>query len=55
MITLEQLRQIMPYADAPRAALYLVPLNEAMAEYEINTPRRQCAFLAQVAHVSGSR
>ena len=54
MITLEQLRQIMPYADAPRAALYLVPLNEAMAEYEINTPRRQCAFLAQVAHESGS-
>jgi len=25
-----------------------------MAEYEINTPRRQCAFLAQVAHESGS-
>ncbi len=54
MITLEQLRQIMPYADAPCAALYLVPLNEAMDEYEINTARRQCAFLAQVAHESGS-
>lgn len=54
MITLEQLHAIMPYCPQPRAALYTIPLAEAMAEYEINTPRRQAAFLAQVAHESGS-
>jgi putative chitinase len=32
---------------------WIEPLNEAMAEYEINTPLRQAAFLAQIAHESG--
>lgn len=53
MVTLDQLKRIMPYAG-PRAAVFLVPLNEAMAEFLINTPARQAAFLAQVAHESGS-
>ena len=53
MITLDQLRRIMPYAG-DRAAIYLDPLNQAMAEFGIDTPRRQAAFLAQVAHESGS-
>lgn len=53
MITLEQLAKIMRYAEPARVALYLVPLNDAMTEYEINTPRRQAAFLAQLAHESG--
>lgn len=53
MITLEQLKQIIPYAG-PRAGVFLVPLNEAMAEFGIDTPARQAAFLAQVAHESGS-
>ena len=35
-----------------RANKWQAPLNEAMAEYEINTPARQAAFLAQVAHES---
>lgn len=43
----------MRYAEPARVALYLVPLNDAMTEYEINTPRRQAAFLAQLAHESG--
>lgn len=43
----------MPYAG-PRAALYLDPLNTAMAEFEIDTPEREAAFLANVAHESGS-
>ena len=54
MITLDQLRRIMPFCQPARAELYLTPLNAAMAEYEINTPRRQAAFLAQIAHESGS-
>lgn len=53
MIALEQLQKIIPYAG-PRAGVFLVPLNDAMAEFEIDTPARQAAFLAQVAHESGS-
>lgn len=53
MITLDQLRAIMPYA-AGRAATFIDPLNRAMAERGIDTPQRQAAFLAQVAHESGS-
>ena len=53
MVTLDQLKKIIPYAG-PRAAVFLAPLNEAMAEFGIDTPSRQAAFLAQVAHESGS-
>lgn len=51
MLTKSQLTQIMPFG-AKLASLFLAPLNEAMAEFEINTPERQAAFLAQVAHES---
>lgn len=53
MITEAQLVAIMPAARR-RAALWLAPLNEAMIEFGIDTPRRIAAFLAQVAHESGS-
>jgi len=53
MITLSQLTAIMPQAGA-RAARFLPALNDAMAEFGIDTPARQAAFLAQVAHESGS-
>lgn len=53
MITLDQLRAIMPFAGA-RAVTFLDPLNAAMEEFSIDTPARQSAFLAQVAHESGS-
>ena len=52
-LTLDQLRAVMPHAG-PRAAVFLAPLNRAMAEFGIDTPARQAAFLAQVAHESGS-
>lgn len=51
-VTIEQLRQIMPHARS-RADEFTDPLNDAMDEFEINTPQRQAAFLAQVAHESG--
>ena len=54
MLTLEQLIAIMPYAGKTRAAMFLWPLNEAMKESHIDTPGRQAAFLAQIAHESGS-
>lgn len=53
MIKLEQLKKIIPCAGL-RAGVFLVPINEAMKEFDINTPMRQAAFLAQVAHESGS-
>lgn len=52
VLTLDQLLQIMPYAR-PRAGLFLDALNIAMGEFGINTPARQAAFLAQIAHESG--
>lgn len=36
-----------------RASLYLPSLTAAMAEYEIDSPKRQAAFLAQIGHESG--
>jgi len=42
----------MPNAGS-RAEIFLPYLNKAMEEYSINTPARQAAFLAQIAHESG--
>ena len=44
-----QLQAIMPKLDAGRADMFQKPLNEAMTEFGINTPKRRAAFLAQVA------
>lgn len=52
-MTLNQLKKIVPYAG-PRAGVFLPALIEAMAEYQIDTPLRQAAFIAQLAHESGS-
>lgn len=52
MITGEQLAAIMPFAH-DRIAAFLVPLTAAMDEFMIVGPKRQAAFLAQVAHESG--
>lgn len=52
MITKQELMSIMPLVGA-RADAFLQPLNDAMEIYDINTPRRQAAFLAQLAHESG--
>jgi putative chitinase len=52
-VTPEQLQRAIPYCGA-RAHAFAAPLTAAMAEFEISTPQRQAAFLAQVAHESGS-
>lgn len=52
-LTIDQLRKCIPYAG-PRAAQFHPHLVAAMAEYGINTPLQQAAFLAQIAHESGS-
>lgn len=43
----------MPHLPNDRAATFLKPLNDAMHEFDVTTPRRQAAFLAQIAHESG--
>ena len=52
MITAAQLIQIMPYARK-RAGVFIDPLNATLTEFEINTPLRQAAFVAQIGHESG--
>ncbi len=52
-VSLAQLRKIMPNLSAAKAEQYLPHLNKAMAEAGINTPKRQAAFIAQLAHESG--
>lgn len=40
-------------ARIDRATTFLPFLEDAMHEFQINTPERQAAFLAQIAHESG--
>lgn len=41
-------------ATLTRATELARPFTDATAEFDINTPKRQAAFLAQIAHESGS-
>jgi putative chitinase len=52
-LTAKQLQAVMPHLPDDRAATFLKPLNDAMREFDVNTPKRQAAFLAQIAHESG--
>ncbi|MDN7139414.1 glycoside hydrolase family 19 protein [Pseudomonas sp. JQ170] len=51
-MTLEQLAAVFPNVRL-NAGVFLPALNQAMTRWEINTPRRVAAFLAQVGHESG--
>ena len=50
-LTLEQLKQIVP--DMPYAEHWYEALEQLLPDYEINTPHRTAAFIAQCAHESG--
>lgn len=52
MITSADLLAILPNAGR-RADLLADPINSAMDEFDINTPARQAAFIAQIGHESG--
>lgn len=52
-LTDDALRRIMPNLSPETSRLYLPYLQRAMQEFEINTPLRQAAFLAQLAFESG--
>lgn len=51
-LTEQQLLRIYPNASQ-RAGVFVPALNRAMLRYQINTPSRQAAFLAQIGHESG--
>lgn len=50
-MTREELLSVMPLSGT-NADVFLGPLNAAMGEFGIDTPSRQAAFMAQVAHES---
>jgi putative chitinase len=52
-LTRAQFAAIFPGLSELQRADYLSPLNAALAEFEISTPFRSSAFLAQVGHESG--
>ncbi len=54
MITGEQLQEIIPKSTAARRIEYLPFIQQAMQEFEITSYLREAAFLAQLAHESGS-
>lgn len=53
MITDSQLQQVMPTLSQQKRQMYLPFLNNIMPMYDINSPMREAAFLAQIAHESG--
>lgn len=53
-MTPQQLKQVMIYASEANANKFAQPLTDAMNVFGIGTPIRQAAFLAQLAHESGS-
>jgi putative chitinase len=52
MITDNDLQQIMPRLPQVKRQLYLPFINRVLETYEIDTPLRASAFLAQIAHES---
>lgn len=52
-LSAKQLKAVMPKLTEDKVEVFLKPLNAAMKEFEINTPKRQAALLAQIAHESG--
>ena len=52
LIALDQLLQVLPGARF-RAGFFLPSLNNAIAKFEIDRPKRTAAFLAQIGHESG--
>jgi len=53
MLTDSALRKIMPTLPQAERQFYLPIMNKVMEIYEIDTPLRASAFLAQIAHESG--
>jgi putative chitinase len=52
-LTIEQLKQIMPQALTQQLENFMDEFNTQLPHYEINTPLRVAAYIAQGAHESG--
>lgn len=52
--TIENLKAIMPNASDSDIATYVEPLNKVLHDFNLATTARACAFIAQIAHESGS-
>ncbi|SHG13244.1 glycoside hydrolase family 19 protein [Dysgonomonas macrotermitis] len=52
-ITDNQLKLIYPLSTKENREKYLSYINQYLEEFEVNTPERVCAFLAQIGHESG--
>lgn len=53
MLTVDELHDIMPFAHS-RVETFVDALNDAMREFSVSdTPLREAAFIAQIAHESG--
>lgn len=50
----ENLKAIMPHASNSDIATYVNPLNKVLSDFDLGTKARACAFIAQIAHESGS-
>lgn len=53
-ITTDQIRKISPFVSEKAANLFLPYINKHAARFEVNTPMRMAAFIAQLLHESGS-
>lgn len=53
VLTVDQLLAVMPRLRRDEAAKFVPHIQDACDEFEINTPLRMAAFLAQIAHESG--
>ncbi|MEM1170516.1 MAG: hypothetical protein AAGJ08_15905 [Cyanobacteria bacterium P01_H01_bin.35] len=54
IFTLENLKAIIPDAADEDIRRYVAPLNQVIHNFNLATPARACAFIAQIAHESGS-
>jgi len=52
LVSVDELRKLMPHLSLDRAGRYAPLLSAAMIEQGITNKRRRCAFLAQLAHES---
>jgi len=52
-LTIDLLEHIFPLATDRKRIQFLAPLQRTLTEYQIDTPLRASAFLAQIAHESG--
>ncbi|MEM8781043.1 MAG: D-Ala-D-Ala carboxypeptidase family metallohydrolase [Cyanobacteria bacterium P01_G01_bin.49] len=52
--TAENLKAIMPHGSSADIATYVAPLNKVLHDFNLATVTRACAFIAQIAHESGS-